>query len=71
MKTILLEDIGYEALTDSYNTCKYIERQGISLEEVTLGNVHDIIEELTDDHWLPITQVINPDNVIEGYVIEA
>lgn len=71
MKTILLEDIGYESLTDSYNTCKYIERQGISLEEVTLGNVHDIIEELTDDHWLPITQVINLDNMIEGYIIEA
>ena len=71
MKTILLEDISYESLTDSYNTCKYIERQGISLEEVTLGNVHDIIEELTDDHWLPITQVINLDNMIEGYIIEA
>lgn len=71
MKTIATEDIGFKTITDAYDTCKYIERQGISLEDVTIGNAHDIIEELVDDHWLPITQVINHDNMIEGYIIEA
>lgn len=71
MRSIALEDVRYESLTDSYSTCKYIERRGISLEDVTLGNVHDLIEEMVDEHWLPIIQVINPDNMIEGYIIEA
>lgn len=71
MKTIYLEDMGYETLTDTYSCCKYIERQGISLEDVTLGNVHDAIEEMVDDHYLPITQVINSNNLVEGYLIGA
>jgi len=71
MKTITTDDVTHESIIDSYSTCKYIERQGISLEEVTLGNVHDCIEEMVDNHWLPITQVINPDNMVEGYLIGA
>lgn len=71
MKTISVEDVRYEAISDTYSTCKFIERQGISLEEVTLGNAHDVIEEITDDHQLPITQIINPDNLVEGYIIGA
>ena len=70
MKTITLDDVRYESILDSYSTCKYIERQGISLEDVTLGNVHDCIEEMVDDHKLPITQILN-DNMIEGYIIGA
>lgn len=71
MRVIDLEDVGYERLVDSYTTCKYIERKGISLETVSQGNVHDFIEEATDDTQLPITQVINPDNQVEGYIIGA
>ena len=71
MKTINLEDIGHGTITDTYSTCKYIERQGISLETVTLGNAHDVIEEITDDYQLPIAQIINPDNLVEGYLIGA
>lgn len=69
MKIIEREDIRHETVVDAYTCCKYIERKGHSLEEVNLGNVHEVIEELTDDHWLPITQVIS-ENQIEGYVIE-
>ena len=39
---------------------------------VTLGNVHDSIEEAVDDNQLPITQVIKEtahSAVIEGYII--
>lgn len=71
MKTVPVEDVDYNRILDSYSTCKYLERQGFSLEEVNLGNVHDFIEEITDNTWLPITQVINPDNLIEGYIIGA
>lgn len=71
MKSIDLEDVAYESITDTYSTCKYIERKGITLDGFTLGNVHDMIEEIVDDTWLPITQVINPDNQIEGYIIGA
>jgi len=71
MRIISVEDIAFETVTDTYSTCKYIERQGISLEDVTLGNAHDMIEEVVDDHQLPITQIINPDNQIEGYIIGA
>jgi hypothetical protein len=70
MKTIDIEDLQYETVSDAYSTCKYIERQGISLEEVTLGNAHDIIEELVDDHQLPVTQILNKTS-IEGYIIGA
>lgn len=71
MKCMDIADITHEVLSDAYITCKYIERQGISLESVTLGNAHDIIEEIVDDHQLPITQILNPDNIVEGYVIGA
>jgi len=71
MKTIDIEDIEFpESINDAYLTCKYLERQGVSLEDVTLGNVHDIIEEIVDDHQLPVTQVIE-NNSIEGYLIGA
>ena len=70
MKTIDIEDVCFpEAINDAYLTCKYIERQGISLDSVTLGNVHDSIEEAVDDHQLPITQVITVPDTIEGYII--
>lgn len=71
MKSLDIADVSFETIHDTYNTCKYLERQGISLEEVTLGNAHDVIEEIVDDHQLPITQIINPDNIIEGYIIGA
>ena len=71
MKTISINDLQHETITDTYSTCKYIERKGISLEEITLGNAHDMIEEVVDDHQLPIIQIINPDNQIEGYIIGA
>ena len=72
MKTIDVADVMlFETVTDTYSTCKYIERQGISLEEVTLGNANDVIEEITDDYNLPITQIVNPDNAVEGYIIGA
>ena len=71
MKTIDIEDIEFpESISDAYLTCKYLERQGVSLEDVTLGNVHDLIEEIVDDHQLPVTQVIE-NNSIEGYLIGA
>ncbi len=69
MKTITIEDVRFpEAIQDAYLTCKYLERQGIPLDSVTLGNVHDSIEEAVDDHQLPITQVVIENN-IEGYLI--
>ena len=71
MRTIDLADVNHESINDTYSTCKYIERQGISLEEVTLGNAHDEIEEATDDLCLPIIQVLNPEGIIEGYIIGA
>lgn len=71
MRTVSTEDIRFESVVDSYLTCKWIERQGVSTAEVTLGNVHDEIEEMADEHGLPIVQVINPDNQVEGYIIEA
>ena len=70
MRTIDVEDVRYESITDAYDTCKWIERKGISLEDITLGNVHDEIEEIVDDHCLAISQVLNG-NSIEGYIIEA
>jgi len=71
MKTLSLEDVQFtEAINDTYSTCKYIERQGISLEDITLGNAHDMIEEIADDYQLPITQILQG-NVIEGYLIGA
>lgn len=71
MKTIDIEDVGFQTVADTYSTCKWIERQGISIGNVTLGNAHDVIEEIVDNCWLPIVQVINPDNIIEGYIIGA
>lgn len=71
MRTVDVEDVNHEAISDTYSTCKYIERQGIEITDVTLGNAHDVIEEITDDYQLPITQIINPDNIIEGYIIGA
>ena len=69
MRTIAIEDIGHNTLHDTYTTCKYIERQGVSLENYSLGNCHDEIEEATDELALPIVQVLNPDGIIEGYLI--
>jgi len=78
MRTVAIDDVRCpEAIQDGYMTCKYIERKGIPIDEVTLGNVHDIIEELTDDHQLPIVQVlidnsiVNEPDTIEGYLIGA
>jgi len=71
MKTIDIADVDHEAITDTYHTCKYIERLGIPLVGFTLGNAHDMIEEIVDNTWLPIVQVINPDNQIEGYIIKV
>ncbi|MBQ2832415.1 hypothetical protein [Methanobrevibacter sp.] len=70
MKVLDIEDVSRDAIADTYSTCKYIERQGISIGNVTLGNAHEVIEEVTDNCWLPITQVTN-NNVIEGYIIGA
>ena len=69
MKTIDIEDVDYQTIHDTYSTCKYIERQGVSLEKYSLGNCHDEIEDATDELNLPIIQVINPDGIIEGYII--
>ena len=70
MKTLHIEDVQYPGMIqDAYMTCKYLERQGIPLDTVTLGNVHDSIEEAVDGHQLPITQVITVPNTIEGYII--
>lgn len=80
MKVMNIEDVRFpEAIQDSYMTCKYLERQGIPIDEVTLGNVHDLIEEIVDDNQLPIVQVIIENNylinnepapdTIEGYII--
>lgn len=83
MKTLNITDVRFpEAIQDSYMTCKWLERQGISIDEVTLGNVHDEIEEAVDDNNLPITQVIYEQSYptdngihswtsIEGYLIGA
>ena len=83
MKTICLEDVNtHDLVFDAYSTCKFLERQGIQIDEVTLGNVHDEIEEAVDNHNLPITQLVYeqsyPTNngiqswtTIEGYSIEA
>lgn len=83
MKTICLEDVNtHDSVFDAYSTCKYLERQGIELDEITLGNVHDEIEEAVDNHNLPITQVIYEQSYptsngiysnvsIEGYIIGA
>ena len=69
MKSMNLEDVRFpEMIQDPYMTCKFIERKGIAIDEVTLGNVHDCIEEAVDDHQLPITQVCQQDT-IEGYII--
>ena len=68
MKTIDIEDITYETIVDPYTVCKYLERKGHSLEDITQGNVHDKIEEITEDNWLNITQVVEG-NLIEGYLI--
>lgn len=71
MIIISLEDVEFpEIIQDAYRTCKYLERKGVSLEAVTLGNVHDAIEEAIDDNQLHISQVVN-DRSIEGYLIEA
>lgn len=83
MKIICLEDINiHDSVSDAYSTCKFIERQGIPIDEFTLGNCHDAIEEAVDDHDLPITQVIYEQSYptsngihsctsIEGYIIGA
>lgn len=69
MKTVESKDLGIgDNIHDAYSTCKYIERQGISLEDFNLGNIHDEIEEATDDHCLPIVQVTDS-NQIKGYLI--
>lgn len=80
MKTLNIEDVNSpESILDAYTTCKWMERKGIPLDTITLGNVHDAIEEAVDDNQLPITQVIIERNflinneqapdLIEGYLI--
>jgi len=68
MRTVSVADLRHETVSDAYTTCKFIERQGISLEDFNLGNVHDEIEEAVDDHALPVTQVIDGGQ-IQGYII--
>lgn len=69
MRTVSAEDLSIsDTIHDAYSTCKYIERQGISLEEFNLGNVHDEIEDAVDDNALPIIQVIWS-NQVQGYLI--
>lgn len=70
MNTLNIEYVRFpEAIQSPYMTCKYLERKGIPLDEVTLGNVHEVIEEAVDDNQLPITQVIIERNLVEGYLI--
>ena len=70
MKVINMENISIaDTLCDAYTTSKYIERKGYSLDNFSLGNVHDEIEEATDEMQLPIVQVINDSDIIEGYII--
>ena len=80
MNVLNIEDVRFpEAIQSPYITCKYLERKGIQLDNVTLGNVHDVIEDAVDDNQLPITQVIIERNftinneqapdLIEGYLI--
>ena len=83
MKTLNIEDVPFPGMIqDAYMTCKYLERKGIPLDTVTLGNCHDAIEEAVDNHQLPVTQVIiegaypTSNGIftwvsIEGYLIEA
>ena len=83
MRTISIEDLpAHESVSDTYSTCKFIERKGISLDEFTLGNCHDAIEEAVDDNDLPVTQVVYEQSYptengiqswvsIEGYIIGA
>lgn len=67
MRVLNIEDVRFpEAIIDTYLTCKYIERQGIPLDTVTLGNVHDCIEDAVDDNQLPVTQVIIENNYLLG-----
>lgn len=69
MKSISIEDMRIaDSLSDAYTTAKFLERQGISLENFNLGNVHDEIEEAVTDHNLPVTQVVNGEQ-IQGYLI--
>lgn len=65
-----IEYVNQESIIDPYLCCKYLERRGIPIDEVTLGNVHDVIEEMVDDNHLPVTQV-TIENAIEGYIIGA
>lgn len=81
MRTIDIQDINpHESISDVYTTCKYIERKGIPIDEFTLGNCHDAIEEVVDNLQLPITQVLLEESYptdngiqsnisIEGYII--
>ena len=82
MKTIDIQDITHESISDVYTTCEYIERKGIPIDEFTLGNCHEAIEEAVDDNQLPITQVLLEESYptdngirswtsIEGYIIEV
>ena len=69
MRTVSAEDVSItDTVHDAYSTCKFIERQGISLEDFNLGNVHDEIEDAVDDNALPVVQVIRS-NQIQGYLI--
>ncbi|WP_296882247.1 hypothetical protein [uncultured Methanobrevibacter sp.] len=79
MNTLNIEHVRFpEAIQSPYLTCKYLERLGISLDNITLGNVHKCIEKAVDDNQLPITQVITENhsinnqqvqNLVEGYLI--
>ena len=83
MKCIDIQDINpYDSIVDAYTACKFIERKGVQLDEVTLGNCHDAIEEAVDNNDLPVTQVIFEQSYptdngihswtsIEGYLIGA
>lgn len=69
MKCLKLKDVRFpETIQSPYMACKYLERNGIPLDNVNLGNYHKIIEEAVDNNQLPVTQVINEEN-IEGYLI--
>ncbi|MBQ6512237.1 hypothetical protein [Methanobrevibacter sp.] len=81
MKCIDIRDIQpHDSISDVYTTSKFIERKGIPIDEFTLGNCHEAIEEAVDDHQLPITQVVMEEayptdngiqswTTIEGYII--
>ena len=69
MKILNIEDVTPGSIQCPYMTCKYLERKGIPLDEVTLGNVHEVIEKAVDENQLPIIQVKQAPDLVEGYLI--